>query len=146
MTKTAVTVVPRWQRHNLADPLTPARDLQDLLDPVIAANQHDGTLSWGDWDGRHPALLWVDSIDATRPGHGWGTFMMSMLVSLADRFGVELALDAHAVSGEPIRRLLRFYERFGFVKMTAGPVENDGVDIWPMRRQPRSRVENLKEA
>jgi RimJ/RimL family protein N-acetyltransferase len=56
--------------------------------------------------------LW--HLAADKPGKGWGTEAMRLIVSLADKWKVPLMVIPAGVSKAESLRLERFYRRFGF--------------------------------
>ncbi len=81
---------------------------------LFPAQHHFGVMSEnaGDID--------LDSMAAERPGEGWGSKVLQVVVDLADRHGVKIYVRAHADSEDdqtlPDMQgdLEAFYRRFGF--------------------------------
>lgn len=67
---------------------------------------------------------------------GWGTLVMSDILKFADTQNVRVELYASVIFGSDIQRLLEFYERLGFTKIT------DDKDN-KMYRLPR-KLENVQ--
>ncbi|AOG03233.1 GNAT family N-acetyltransferase [Bosea sp. RAC05] len=62
----------------------------------------------------------LDALAAERPGEGWGSKIMQVVVDLADRHGLKIYVRAHADSEDDETlpdmqgALESFYQRFGF--------------------------------
>lgn len=63
-------------------------------------------------------MAWIDWVEATQPGNG--TSLMKEALGILDAEGVKLVgLEVYPKEDKDTERLMRFYEKFGFVDVSS---------------------------